>query len=206
MGDEYSIRYDEDFDLEEAYKILDESGDDDDDQNDDDDDNKVGNMASSLQDLSEHALTVVADTLIWAFIGVVDVDKDDDKVFQILIQVPMCGAMDTIEVPSTISWSRFWVKLSNKMDISESKLDVAYKLLFKPKADLPHCLSTAKHLLQMISVASWHLSGEVKTRSRKPFAVVIVDKTPKDIKKGTSSKATKVNSRQLHRLSKSSRG
>ena len=64
MGDEYSIRYDEDFDLEEAYKILDESGDDDDDQNDDDDDNKVGNMASSLQDLSEHALTVVADTLI----------------------------------------------------------------------------------------------------------------------------------------------
>ena len=214
LGDEYGIQYNEDFDLEEAYKILKESGDDDDEDQDDDDDNnnnnddddEVGNMASLLQDLSEHTLIVVADTLIWAFIGVVDVDEDDNEVFQIPIQVPVCSAMDTIEVPSTISWSRFWVKLSNKMDIPESKLDVAYKLSFEPKADLPNCLSTAKHLLQMICIASRHLSGEVKTHLRKPFAVVIVDKTPKDIKKGTSSKATKVSSRQLHWLLKSGQG
>jgi hypothetical protein len=122
--------------------------------------------------------------------------EDNDEVLEIPIQVPVSGAMDTIEVLSTISWTRFRVKVANKMEIPESKLNVAFKLSIEPKSDLPHCLSTAKHLLQMISLASQHLSGKVKSRSKKPFSVIIIDKTPKGpkdtAKKGKGFKGTKV--------------
>jgi hypothetical protein len=130
--------------------------------------------------------------------GFVSVDEEEEKAFQIPIQIPVNGAMDSLEVSSTISWSKFRVKVSNKMDIPESKLDVAYKLSIEPKGDLPHCLSSAKHLLQMISTADQHLSGKVKSRSKKPFAIVIVDKTPKDVaKKGGSKGGSKVSSGRL---------
>jgi len=74
------------------------------------------------------------------------------------------------------------------MDIPESKLDIAYKLSIEPKGDLPHCLRTAKHLLQLITTANQHLSGAIKSRLKKPFSVIIVDKSPKDTGKRSGNK------------------
>lgn len=74
------------------------------------------------------------------------------------------------------------------MNIPESKLDVAYKLSNEPKGDLPHCLSTAKHFLQLVASANQHLSGIIKSRSEKPFYIVIIDKSPKDMGKKSSNK------------------
>ena len=93
-------------------------------------------------------------------------DDEDDNVFQIPLQVPVGGALDNLEFPSDISWTTFRVMVSNQMDIPESKLDVAYKLSIEPKGDLPHCLSTAKHFLRLITTANQHLSGAIKSRSK----------------------------------------
>jgi hypothetical protein len=115
-------------------------------------------------------------------------DDEDDDVFQIPLQVPVGGALDNLEFPSDISWTTFRVMVSNQMDIPESKLDVAYKLSIEPKGDLPHCLSTAKHFLRLITTANQHLSGAIKSRSKKPFSVIVVDKSPKDTGKKSSNK------------------
>lgn len=123
---------------------------------------------------------------------IVDIDDDDDQVFEITVQVPVSGALDTIEVRSTLSWMRFRIKVANQMEIPESELNVAYKLSVDPKSDLPRCLSTAKHYLQMLSLASQHVLGKVKSRSKKPFSILIIDKTPKDVaKKGKGPKGFK---------------
>jgi hypothetical protein len=89
-----------------------------------------------------------------------------------------------------MSWSRFHVKLANKMDIPESRLNIVYKLSFEPKANLSHCLSTTKHLLQMISITNEHLLGKFKLCSWNLFAVIIVDKTSKDTTKKGGTKVS----------------
>jgi hypothetical protein len=122
-------------------------------------------------------------------------DDEDDEVFQIPLQVPVGGALDNLEFPSDISWTAFHVMVSNQMDILESKLDIAYKLSIEPKGDLPHCLTSAKHLLQLITTANQHLSGAIKSRSKKAFYIVIVDKSPKDTGKKTQKSSNKGNSK-----------
>jgi hypothetical protein len=115
-------------------------------------------------------------------------DDEDDEVFQIPLQVPVGRALDNLEIPSDISWTMFHLLVSNQMDIPESKLDIAYKLSIEPKSDLPHCLCTAQHLLQLITTADQHLSGTIKSHSKKPFSVIIVDKSPKDMGKKNGTK------------------
>jgi hypothetical protein len=43
----------------------------------------------------------------------------------------------------------------------------------------------------MLSLASQHVSGRVKSRSKKPFSIVIIDKTPKDKPKDAAKKGLK---------------
>ena len=115
-------------------------------------------------------------------------DDDDNEVSQIPLQVPVGRALDNLESPSDISWTMFCIMVSNQMDIPESKLNIAYKLSIEPKSDLPHCLSTVKHLLQLITTADQHLLGAIKSCSKKPFSIIIVDKSPKDTGKKNGNK------------------
>ncbi|KAH9991332.1 hypothetical protein BJV74DRAFT_884865 [Russula compacta] len=115
-------------------------------------------------------------------------DDEDDGISQIPLQIPVCGALNNLEFSSDILWTAFCTMVSNKMDIPELKLDIAYKLMTEPKGDLPHCLSTARHLLQLITMANQHLSGAIKRGSKRPFSVIIVDKSPKDVGKKASNK------------------
>lgn len=173
-------------DVEEGFMALDgNSGDEVDILNSE----SESTSAAKLPNFGEFITICQAISLLKLTADTTDIpDDEDDPVFQIPLQVPVGGALDNVELPSDTSWMAFRVMVSNKMDIPESKLDLAYKLSNEPKGDLPHCLSTAKHLLQLITAASQHFSGTIKSRSKKPFYVVIIDKSPKDTAKKNGNK------------------
>jgi len=94
-----------------------------------------------------------------------------------------------MEIPSDISWAQFRLTIANRMEIAEALLDVAWKLSTDAKSDTPRRLNAPAHLLQLLETATKHISGEIKTRSTKPFAVILKDMRPppsKVVSKGKS--------------------
>ena len=62
------------------------------------------------------------------------------------------------------------------MGIAEAKLEVSYKFSTDVKSEMPHCLTSSAHLLRLIDTASQYIHGDIKTRSKKPFSVIIISK------------------------------
>ena len=96
---------------------------------------------------------------------------------QIPLDIAVNGALDRMEISSDMSWTAFCLAISSKLNVPASQLDLAWKLSTETKNDLPRHLSSAAHLLQLISTATQHLEGKIKSRSKKEFAVQIINKS-----------------------------
>jgi hypothetical protein len=80
------------------------------------------------------------------------------------------------------------------MGIAEAKLDMSYRFSTDVKLEMLRLLTSSAHLLRLIDIMSQYIKGDIKTRSKKPFAVIIIN-TASEVKtkgEGSSGRAKSV--------------
>ncbi|KAG2033025.1 hypothetical protein BDR03DRAFT_1014671 [Suillus americanus] len=78
--------------------------------------------------------------------------EDGDDSFNMSLLVPIEGVIDTMVISFNTSWEDFCLQLTNAMLTLLDLLNIAYKFSTDAKADPPHALSMAKHLLVLIQI------------------------------------------------------
>ncbi|KLO04239.1 hypothetical protein SCHPADRAFT_947857 [Schizopora paradoxa] len=83
-----------------------------------------------------------------------DIDSDSGDSTQeepetmVIFKVPQKnGCLDTVEIPSSISYDSFKFKIAEGMDISVKKLNIGYTLSTWPQKEMPFSLSKVSHLV-----------------------------------------------------------
>ncbi|KLO05229.1 hypothetical protein SCHPADRAFT_947091 [Schizopora paradoxa] len=85
---------------------------------------------------------------------VMDVDGDDDDSGEdepdtiVVFKVPQKnGCLDTLEIPSRVSFDTFKFRIAEGMDVSVKKLNIGYTLSTWPQKEMPFALSKVSHLV-----------------------------------------------------------
>ncbi|KLO04145.1 hypothetical protein SCHPADRAFT_947930, partial [Schizopora paradoxa] len=131
-----------------------------------------------------------------------DIDSDsggsaqEEPETMVVFKVPQKnGCLDTVEIPSNISYDSFKFKIAEGMDISVKKLNIGYTLSTWPQKEMPFSLSKVSHLVGLFeTVEKERLRLEKATKkgnNAKDLFVKIKDLNETKATKGKGNSAKK---------------